>query len=315
MIPAYDYKIAQKANGPEVSIAASVDPIRPSSSTLQATLGWVAQARAQLEHLQPQIQMASAIQALRRVERHLARPLRYAIMGDANSGKSSLANLLLGIESLPTGVLANTRFPTLLRFGEVPTVAARLTDGQLQSLASSDIDGLGDQLSSLEVTLPSEFLRSCELVDGPGLIGGTHWCRTQLQTIDGVIWCTAATQAWRASEAQAFAALPRRLRLPSVLAMTFADLLGTDERADVRARLTSQAGSLFMSIEEVATRDGLECLRRGDVLSRDDRWAASGALPLRAKIEEMGDAILSDRVARARTLVGRIAERTLQRMN
>jgi hypothetical protein len=287
---------------------------RRHANTVDATLRLLAQARAELEPMQPHMQLAPAIQALRRVERYLARPLRYAIMGEANSGKSSLANLLLGIESLPTGVVANTRFPTLLRHSVVPTVNGRLTDGRLQPLTSDFAAGLPDNLAGLEVGMPSDFLRTCELLDLAGLSSNLRWPQTQLQMVDGILWCTAATQAWRASEAQAFATLSTRLRRSSLLAITFCDLLGADEAAKVRTRLTSQVGQMFGAIETVATRDGIDCLRSGDAGARENRWSASGALPLIKAIQNMGETILSDRAATARAITGRIAERTLQRI-
>ena len=65
--------------------------------------------------------------ALGRVARVASRPLRLAILGESNSGKSSLANLLAGEATLPALPVANTMLPTLLRYAPAasPSKAVR----------------------------------------------------------------------------------------------------------------------------------------------------------------------------------------------
>ncbi len=63
--------------------------------------------------------LRSPRRALGRVARAVARPLRIAILGESNSGKSSLANLVIGEMTLPALPVANTRLPTLLQYADV----------------------------------------------------------------------------------------------------------------------------------------------------------------------------------------------------
>src|SRR5262249_62038271 len=65
-----------------------------------------------------------AVRALRRTQQRLDRPLRLAICGESTSGKSSPANLLGRIESLPTAAISNTRFPTLIYYAHDPQIWA-----------------------------------------------------------------------------------------------------------------------------------------------------------------------------------------------
>src|SRR5215831_15492170 len=60
--------------------------------------------------------LETSAHALERIARAACRPLRLAILGESNSGKSSLANLLTGEATLPALPVANTRLPTLLRY-------------------------------------------------------------------------------------------------------------------------------------------------------------------------------------------------------
>src|SRR5262245_5353793 len=60
-----------------------------------------------------------------RLSRYLAaaqgvttKPLRLSIVGELNAGKTELANLILGVQLLPTSVINNTLCPTLIRYGE-----------------------------------------------------------------------------------------------------------------------------------------------------------------------------------------------------
>src|SRR5262245_25167443 len=70
---------------------------------LQRMTAELRQAREKLQAFAP-ISPPEVIKALGRTEDRLARPLRIAIVGEFNSGKSSLANLLVRFEGLPTAI-------------------------------------------------------------------------------------------------------------------------------------------------------------------------------------------------------------------
>ena len=88
-------------------------------------LGELKQTRGQLERVNSaDAMLAPAIRAIRRIEHRLERPLRIAVIGEFNSGKSTLTNMLVRIESLPTAVISNTCIPTLLYHAPEPEVFA-----------------------------------------------------------------------------------------------------------------------------------------------------------------------------------------------
>ena len=68
--------------------------------------------------------------AFQRMAKAANRPLRIGILGEANSGKSSLANLLAGVSALPADPVANTRLPALLKYAAKPSVTAIYESGE-----------------------------------------------------------------------------------------------------------------------------------------------------------------------------------------
>jgi hypothetical protein len=82
------------------------------------------------------VRFARARRALRCVEAYLRRPLRVAVLGEQNSGKSSLINMLLRADVVPAGVLAALRTHLLLRHGPETAVVAVAADGARARLTS-----------------------------------------------------------------------------------------------------------------------------------------------------------------------------------
>jgi hypothetical protein len=94
-----------------------------------------------LEHGTPHsgrsgVSFARARRALAGIEAYLRRPLRVAVLGEQNSGKSSLINMLLRSDVVPAGVLAGMRTHLLLRHGAETAVVAVAADGARVRLTS-----------------------------------------------------------------------------------------------------------------------------------------------------------------------------------
>ncbi len=211
--------------------------------------------------------------ALRRMAKAAGRPLRVGILGAANSGKSSLANLLVGVPVLPAPALANAGVPALITYATIPSVAAIYESGErvafplLQDVAQTvaaiqDCAAMSSLLAGkcirsgglkfLEAGLPSDILRSIEILDLPADSPGLRGFQ-----LDAVIWTTVATQAWPELERAQWAKLPRSVRSRSLLAVTFCDLAGDSENnlKRLQARLEASAKSYFQGICFVANGD------------------------------------------------------------
>jgi len=182
-------------------------------------------ARNMLERaIPPGSRLFPAVRALRRTQQRLDRPLRLAICGESNSGKSSLANLLGRIESLPTAAIANTRIPTLIYYAHEPQIwVVHGAPGQ-RARVSADPKALPRSIFRLEVGLPSPRLRAVEILDCPGLADPDQ-IDLAFHAVDAALWCTVCIQAWKESERVAWSQLPARLRSCGLLVATHADLL------------------------------------------------------------------------------------------
>jgi hypothetical protein len=277
-----------------------VDPGPPASGPAQAIAGRIRQARLDLTRLGVPSRVQPAIRALDRLERYLSRPQRLAIAGESNSGKTSIANLLLGLDSLPTAAWTNTRLPTRIVRAAEPIVTVRHKDGQLQRLTDSTPCPPESALLDIEVGLPLPILAETDIIDCVGLSQGTAPRATGLEDADAVLWCTPITQAWRGSEATLWSTMPKRLRARSLLVVSFADLVDDVQRAQVVERLTRDAAHAFGGMVVVSARQ------------RDSRPKDRDALSL--GVARLLAAVTSERASAVKESAARIAARTLARL-
>lgn len=274
-------------------------------------------ARGELEASSAAAMLAPAIRALRRIELRLERPLRIAVIGEFNSGKSTLTNLLVRIESLPTAVISNTCIPTLLYHAPEPKIFAVYQDRQRKQLRASSRASSQD-IFRLEVGLPSERLRAVQILDLPGLADARFDGSIDdlaSHAVDIALWCTLSTQAWKESERAAWEEIPARLRSRGLLVATHCDLLHGD--ADLNKllhRLHDEAGSSFQDILPMSTVEALAVAREDHAGAAGAIWKASGADAFETALDELLQSVRMQRLNAALDVTARIAERTLSRI-
>jgi GTPase Era involved in 16S rRNA processing len=192
-------------------------------------------------------------------------PVRVAVIGEFNSGKTTLVNALLGASVLPTSFIAHTAYPTVVRFASKPSLSAEVAGRRRVAFAWDELDGAPAQhIHRLHVGMPLDRLRTLQVIDTPGLGLGDRLLEERTlracRRADMVIWCTPAMQAWKASELHAWLTLPRSLRQRGILAVTFVDTLNCpDDATRLMKRLEADAGTLFHRIVATAGR-GMESL-------------------------------------------------------
>lgn len=200
---------------------------------------------------------------------------RIALMGEFSAGKSTLTNLLLGSHPLPVRVTATRLPPVTITYGEERAVVA-LKGGAREEITLDALDAVGlNTARRIELTLPSEALELCDLVDMPGIsdpnMPADVW-QAVLPELDGVIWCTSATQAWRQSEAAFWSILGPKISGPKVLLMTHADkLTSARDRARVLKRLERETEGQFDAIFPIALPQALAAGEDMEI------WHTSGA--------------------------------------
>jgi len=269
-------------------------------------------ARNKLERaISPGSKLFPAVRALRRTEQGLERPLRLAICGETNSGKSSLANLLGGVESLPTAAISNTRIPTLLYHAHEPEIWVVHGPPGQRTRVRADPKTLPRSVFRLEVGLPSQRLRAMQILDFPGLID-PRYVDLAFHPVDVALWCTVSTQAWKESERLAWSQLPARLRACGLLISTHADLLASvRDREKLLTRLHGECGAMFRDIVMVSTVDAIALMRNDGHARVKTAWKATGADALDAALSALLLSAHDRRANSALRVTGRIVNRAL----
>ena len=250
-----------------------------------------------------------------RVGDRLARPPRIVLLGEFNSGKSTLANALIGAQVLPTSIHANTRVPLLIHYADAPTLTYEAHDRERRPLSLSAIEDLRQgSIRMLRVGLPVARLKSFELIDTPGLASGS--ARVDELGLEAcrrshiAVWCTVASQAWKASEQRVWNDLPKRLQQRGILAVTHKDAIRSERDCQrLMARLDAETATHFGGIAMVAantalTAGGVE----GDAISA---WATNGGRELEHLLRTSIETELSSR----QTAAERLLQRTIERLS
>ncbi|WP_018162587.1 GTPase [Smaragdicoccus niigatensis] len=133
--------------------------------------------------------------AIAEFQRILEAPVRAALVGRVNSGKSTLVNALVGQSVAPTNATECTRVATIYRNGMPARAVVAGTDGAQATIPIGDRlpDNLGrpvDKISHIDVFLPNAALRSLELIDTPGTSG--HGGNAAPTTSSGTAFMTGA---------------------------------------------------------------------------------------------------------------------------
>ena len=260
---------------------------------------------------------AAIIRGLERLEMHLLKPYRIAVMGEFNTGKSSVANLLVGIPMLPTRAVSNTRVPTLIRYAREPALTAVYDDGR-KSIVTSAVKAYRDAVIRLDVGLPVERLRIIEIADLPGV--SDPWLQNQRLDVTrlgvhAALWCTLGTQAWKDSERTAWLNLPDPIREHGLLVVTNKDLLKGEDEKRVLTRLNRLASGDFNGIVFLSGPWALAALEPDrPEPDRAALWSASGAEQLEANVETLLRTLVERRLEAIIGAAERMAERALRRL-
>lgn len=195
---------------------------------------------------------------------------RIALMGEFSAGKSTLCNLILGEAVLPTKVTA-TRLP--------PVWVAQGTDAPVRVDRHGDVHDLDldtldrvrtDDTRYIKVHKSVDLLGMCDLIDMPGIsdpnMASSAWDDV-IASADAVIWCTHATQAWRQSEAAAWAELPDTLRQRSLLLLTRFDKLTNErDRSRVLLRVEQETKGNFQGLYPISLLAAMDAGEDPDLL-------------------------------------------------
>jgi cellulose synthase operon protein C len=185
-----------------------------------------------------------SVAAVAEVATERARPLRLAIVGEFNAGKSTFINALIGADVAPTGVLPTTATLHHLRWAPDPIARISFAAGQEPPERIVPLADLRATLRPLdtktvervELLMPLPFLMRVEILDTPGFNAPdarhTQVALAAFEEADAAIWLLDATQAMKRSERDVLDEA-KRARLPVQLLVNKADRLSAPDLARV----------------------------------------------------------------------------------
>ncbi len=192
-----------------------------------------------------------AMSAIATLASERSRPVRLAVVGEFNAGKSTFINAVVGADVAPTGVLPTTATLHSLRYGpdpiaritirsDDPTTALRWRDGERivpaadlrATLKSLDVT----RVERVEILQPIAFLMRVEILDTPGFNAPderhTRAARSAFADADVAVWLLDASQPLKQSE-RVVLEEAKAQALPIQMFVNKADRLKPTEVADV----------------------------------------------------------------------------------
>ncbi|KAJ9519855.1 hypothetical protein QJQ45_014579 [Haematococcus lacustris] len=177
----------------------------------------LAQAREFLEEVVPQL---AELSLLRDAIRQLDEPFLLVVVGEFNSGKSSVINALLGHKFLAEGILPTTNEISILKYSDEPGAEARM---------EQQADGLYVRY------LPARLLEEVNIVDTPGtnviLERQQRLTEEYVPRADLVLFVMSADRPFSESEVR-FLEYIRQWRKKVVFVVNKADMLSSQDEVD-----------------------------------------------------------------------------------
>ncbi|MBV1902950.1 MAG: 50S ribosome-binding GTPase [Marinosulfonomonas sp.] len=187
-----------------------------------------------------------------RLLKRINTPVRVAIFGLPQSGKSSLLNFLAGEQLVPE----NIPIPTLeLLWGENESMSLTLQDGTTQNSNTIALaKAAGQNPAFVTIKMPAPILKSISMLevvsDGSAndLTASLDWATRRT---DLALWCT---QEFSIIEQNLWSRVPDAIKDHSFLVLTKADIMSSDGvLSDKVSELQSIAANEFRSIFPIAT--------------------------------------------------------------
>jgi small GTP-binding protein len=182
----------------------------------------------------------SSVAAIADLAAERARPVRLAIVGEFNAGKSTFINALIGADVAPTGVLPTTATLHHLRWAPDPIARIEFAPRHepperivplpelRATLASLDASTIAQDVARVELHMPLPFLVRVEILDTPGFNAPdarhTEVARSAFEEADVALWLLDASQPLKQSERRVLEEA-KAARLPVQMLVNKADRL------------------------------------------------------------------------------------------
>lgn len=194
----------------------------------------------------------------------LGKNINVAIIGQFSSGKSSLLNLILRKECLPTGIIPVTFKPTFLHYAKEYFLRVEFEDGSDIITEVDELENYTDQrrsvkeAKSLHIFAPIPLLKKITLVDTPGLnANDTDTLTTfkELRNTHSIVWLSLIDNAGKKSEEDAIKANLKLLGNNSICVLNQKDKLDKVELENVMNYAKSVFSKYFEQIIAISCKE------------------------------------------------------------
>ena len=175
-------------------------------------------------------------------------PVRVAICGEVNAGKSTVINTLLRDNLIPDGLGRSSRPVIEVRPADAASVEVHHPDGRIEEARRLERSTTAGGAAKVVLGQTGEHLKGFEFIEVPLTRAEevTDADRQLIASCDVMIWVTIASQAWRLTEKTLVEALGDSRPPLGILAVTRADKLRNDaDRDRLRTRVVSETEALF----------------------------------------------------------------------
>jgi small GTP-binding protein len=215
-----------------------------------------------------------------------ARPVRVAVVGEFNAGKSTFINVVLGADIAPTGVLPTTATLHHLRYARDPIAKIFFHPPEPERLlglsdlreALKSVDASAVTRVEILVTIPS--LLRVEILDTPGFNAPdkahAEAARRAFEEADLALWLLDASQAMKQSERKILEEAKAR-GLPVQLLVNKADRLKPEELTKVMTLVTESLTDVGLASwaepRAFSARRALDAKTKGEPVPPESGWA------------------------------------------
>jgi GTPase SAR1 family protein len=260
-----------------------------------------------------------------RIVRRLEEPLRIAVAGPYNAGKSTLVNALLKAEVVPTDVVRETVTVNRLVYGADTSLLVRYKNDRTppesischsRSLVSTlkRIAAKGAaEIESIDVLYPLEQLRRFTIIDTPGLDFDEQDTRSALVAVeqaDLIIWLT---QYYYKNEHEWLSELRKRCDAApqAVCLVNYIDIYTPEEATELMEDVQARGQGQFDAVFPVSAAQAFSSIQRNDPALYDRSRFGPFAAWLSQDVLEKHDERLSAKVRTLAQGFGKRAEEVL----
>jgi hypothetical protein len=216
----------------------------------------------------------------------LQKPVRLAILGMPESGKSRLLNLLVGADVIPQGV----HLPTMqLVYGENEKSVCTLADGSKEEFNAVDADmiaGLSPVFVEMQMPLPALTKISVLEVVAPNDTNAVHrasqWASKRT---DVALWCT---RGFTEPEQRIWSTMPDLIKDHAFCMVTHADFLKAQGLYEAAVgAISAAAGDEFNAVLAIATNQALSARHADGSVDKDVMRESGGSALISAVLKQV----------------------------